>query len=151
MENKIFITQNNATELEIVERVIVEIKEKLNDLEEKGVYGNDKTFLEYDGVSIGDIEEYFLEYSIKKFIFLVASEKDLIINENNYMELMNFHRVGYQIFREINQLLYFKNTKSRDMESIRKICFFPIIDSYLMLILEKDEYLFLRKSIKSIK
>lgn len=151
MENKIFITQNDTTELAIVECVIAEIKEKLNDLGKKGVYGNDRTFLEYDGVSISDIEEYFLEYSIKKFIFLVASEKDLVIDENNYMKLMDFHRVGYQILREINQLLYFKTTKSRDMESIRKMCFFPIIDSYLMLILEKDEYLFLRKSIKSIK
>jgi len=37
MENKIFITQNNATELEIVERVIAEIKEKLNNLEKKSI------------------------------------------------------------------------------------------------------------------
>ena len=146
--NKSCVVKNG--EQEIIEIVLEQLKHKNQAIRSNLKSINEAVFIDFTKsiVSENDIFEYLFEYAIKEFILTLCLHpiKCFDIDKDNFMKLLEYHRIGYQILREINQLLLYKNEKEVDLELIAKFCSFAIIDSYLKFALDKEDYSFLQKS-----
>ena len=151
---KSYILKNCELEKEFVEIVLTSLKQKNATLRKNLEAINEAIFIDSKRSVLGesDIFEYLFEYAIEDFILTLQLKQslrflDFEIDKDNFMKLLKYHRVGYQILRQIKILLLYKETDAVDMDLIAKMCSFTIIDSYLNFALDKEDYSFLKKSI----